>query len=111
MQDKYCFNPNSYCPGHDNKRLAVEANASRLSDLPCSVLDKITHIEYKISLLFKGVRWIPTPGIHLSGSLECAGFSGFHPGGSLVCVRSCGDPRRWIPESNTLQGSTSVALH
>ena len=51
MQDKYCFNPNSYCPGHDNKRLAVEANASRLSDLPCSVLDKITHIEYKISLL------------------------------------------------------------
>ena len=58
MQDKYCFNPNSYCPGHDNKRLAVEANASRLSDLPCSVLDKITHIEYKISLLFNGVRCV-----------------------------------------------------
>ena len=65
--------------------------------MPFSVLDKMSHIEDKISLLFNGVRWIPTPGIHLSGSLECAGFSGFHPCGYLECVRSCGDPPRRIP--------------
>ena len=42
MQDKYCFNYDLCGPGNDNKRLADEANALRLLDLPCRVLDKIS---------------------------------------------------------------------